>query len=166
MKEMTFKKSESIKVVAEIASYIDSLGNDKEYILTIKEHKQKRSLNANAYAWTLLDKLAVKTGIGKTELYKQYVKEIGGNSELVCVQNKALNDLISHWQAHGIGWLAETETSKIKGCTNVRLYYGSSVYDTAQMSRLINMIVQDCIENGIETYDADELDRLYREWGG
>ena len=63
MKEIKFKKSDTVKVIAELASFIDSL-DEKEYILTVKEHKQKRSLNAN-YFWELCGKLAEKTHIPK-----------------------------------------------------------------------------------------------------
>lgn len=165
MKEVTFKKSDCIKVIAETASYIDSLDDEKQYILTIKEKKNRRSLNANSYAWVLLDKLAEKLNIAKTDLYRSYIKEIGGNCDTVCVTNKALNDLRNGWEHNGIGWLTDTLPSKIKGCTNVILYYGSSTYDTAQMSRLINLIVEDCKEYGIETLTPAELSRMCEEWG-
>jgi hypothetical protein len=49
MREIRFKKSDTVKVIAELASYIDSLQEDKDYTLTVKEHKEKRSLSANAY---------------------------------------------------------------------------------------------------------------------
>jgi len=165
VKEVTFKKSDCIKVIAETASYIDSLDDERQYILTIKEKKNRRSLNANSYAWVLLDKLAEKLNIAKTDLYRQYIKEIGGNCDTVCVTNKALNDLRSGWEHNGIGWLTDTLPSKIEGCTNVILYYGSSTYDTAQMSRLINLIVQDCKEYGVETLTPAELSRMCNEWG-
>ena len=165
MREIRFKKADTVRVIAELASYIDSLNDDKEYILTVKEHKQKRSLNANSYAWTLMDKLAEKLRIAKTDIYRSYIKEIGGNNTLVCVQDTALDDLLRNWEQKGTGWLAETEKSKLDGCTNVRLYYGSSTYDTAQMSRLIELIVQDCKENGIETLTPEELSRMSEEWG-
>lgn len=165
MREIRFKKADTVRIIAELASYIDSLNDDKEYILTVKEHKQKRSLNANSYAWTLMDKLAEKLRMAKTDIYRSYIKEIGGNNTLVCVQDAALDDLIKTWETHGIGWIAETEKSKLDGCTNVRLYYGSSVYDTAQMSRLIELIVADCKSNDIETLTPEELNRMSEEWG-
>lgn len=165
MREIRFKKADTVRVIAELASYIDSLNDDKEYILTVKEHKQKRSLNANSYAWTLMDKLAEKLRMAKTDIYRSYIKEIGGNNTLVCVQDKALDDLKKTWETHGIGWIAETEKSKLDGCTNVRLYYGSSVYDTTQMSRLIELIVADCKANDIETLTPEELSRMNEEWG-
>lgn len=165
MKEIRFKKADTVKVIAELASYIDSLSDEKEYKLEIKEHKEKRSLSANSYFWVLADRLAEKLRMAKTDIYRSYIKEIGGNSYLVCCTNSAVDDLCKAWEAKGLGWIAETEQSKLDGCTNVRLYYGSSVYDTLQMSRLIELIVQDCKENDIHTYDQEELDRLCDEWG-
>ena len=103
MKEVFFTKADAIKVMAEIASYIDSLDDKKTYRLSVVELKERRSLNANAYAWVLIDKLAAKLNIGKTDIYRSYIKEIGGNSDIVCVQNKALNDLRKAWETRGIG---------------------------------------------------------------
>ena len=64
-----------------------------------------------------------------------------------------------------MGWLTNTLPSKIPGCTNVILYYGSSAYDTNQMSRLIDRIVQDCKDAGIETLTPDKLDAMKAGWG-
>ena len=66
---------------------------------------------------------------------------------------------------NGIGWQTDTFPSKIKGCTNVILYYGSSTYDSAQMSRLTNIIIQDCEQLGIETKSAEEIQSLLKSWG-
>jgi hypothetical protein len=54
--------------------------------------------------------------------------------------------------------------SKIEGCTNVILYYGSSSYNVAQMSRLINIIVEDCRQVGIETKSEEEVASLLQQW--
>lgn len=137
---------------------------DKKYVAEVKEFREKRSLDANAYAWVLLDKLAAVLNRQKTEVYRQYIREIGGNSETVCVVNQAVEKLRAGWEHNGLGWLTDTAPSKLDGCTNVILYYGSSTYDTAQMSRLINMIVEDCKAQSIETLTPAELSRLTEEW--
>lgn len=165
MREIRFTKADSVRVFAEIASYIDTLKEEKEYKIEIKEYKEKRSLTANAYFWVMCDKLAEKLRIAKTEIYRSYVREIGGNSFLVCCTDSAVDDLCKAWEEKGIAWLAETERSKIEGCTNVRLYFGSSTYNSEQMSRLIELAKQDCIENDIPTWSEDELQRLCDEWG-
>ena len=136
----------------------------KKYVAEIKEWRAKRSLDANSYFWVLLDKLAEVMRVEKTELYREYVKEIGGNSEIVCVVDSAVDKLRQGWEGHGIGWLTDTMTSKLDGCTNVVLYYGSSTYDGAQMQRLIQMVVEDCKIQGIETMTPAELARLTEEW--
>ena len=165
MKEIRFSKSDNIKVIAELASFIDSLKDDKEYILTVREKKDKRSLNANAYAWALLDKLAEKLRIGKTEIYRTFIKDVGGNSEVICIQDKALDHFREIWEQGHIGRFTETIPSKLEGCTNVIVYYGSSDFDTTTMARFIELIVNECKENDVPTYDQAELDRLCEEWG-
>lgn len=131
----------------------------------IKQIRPKRSLDANAYCFVLLDKLAAVLQTSKEELYKRYVKEIGGVSEVVCVPSKAVDRLAAIWEDKGLGWQTETFPSKVKGCTNMILYYGSSVYDTKQMSRLIDQIVQDCTAIGIETKSDEEIRSLLKGWG-
>jgi hypothetical protein len=138
---------------------------DKKYEVTIKEFREKRSLDANAYCWVLLDKLAEVLREPKEQIYRSYIREIGGNCEVVCVLNSAVDRLRKGWERNGLGWLTETEKSKIDGCTNVVLYYGSSTYDTKQMSRLIDLIIQDCKGCGIETLPPERLAGMIEEWG-
>lgn len=138
---------------------------DKDLNCKLKQFRKKRSLDANAYCWVLLDKLAVSLKISKTELYKGYIKNIGGNSTVVCVPDKAVEELTKGWQHNGIGWQIDTQPSKLKDCTNVTLYYGSSAYDTEQMSRLIDLIVQDCHAVGVETMTPDEIATMKAAWG-
>lgn len=135
------------------------------YDCEIKRHREKRSLDANAYLWVLIDKLAQATGIPKTEVYRKAIKEIGGVSDTVCVLRKAADRLCKGWECNGIGWFSERSESRLDGCVNVTLYYGSSSYDTAQMSRLIDYVVQDCKSIGIETLPPEKLAALKEEWG-
>lgn len=135
--------------------------------LTIKigKYSKKRSLDANAYCWVLISKLAEKLNIPKTEIYRSAIKEIGGNSDTVCVQDKAVRQLCEGWERNGIGWQTETFPSKIEGCTNVILYYGSSTYDRSQMHRLTEFITDECRQLGIDTKSDEEIDSLLSQWG-
>ncbi len=164
MKQRVFNKINGIGAVAWLSSLIPTLKDDKKYVIEVKQFKNKRSLDANAYCWVLIGKLAEKTGIKKSDIYRNAIREIGGNSETVCVQDKAVDKLVKGWECHGLGWQTETSKSKLDGCTNVTLYYGSSIYDTKQMSQLIDSIVQDCKAVGIETMTPQELQRLKDEW--
>lgn len=149
----------------EARKVLSGLKPEKAYDIEIKEHHEKRSLDSNAYCWTLIDCLAEKLALSKTEIYRSYIKEIGGNRETVCVQERAAEKLCRGWEHNGLGWQTDTMPSKLPGCVNVVLYYGSSTYDTAQMSRLIDMVVQDCKAQGIETLPPEKLAAMSEEWG-
>lgn len=147
----------------ELMKRFDELKN-KVLSIKIGLKKKKRSLDANAYCWVLIDKLAQKLNLTKTDIYRSYIKNIGGNNTTVCVPDKSVETLIKGWEHNGIGWQTDTMTSKLDGCTNVVLYYGSSTYDTEQMSRLLDLIIQDCEALGISTLTPRELAALKQGW--
>jgi hypothetical protein len=133
---------------------------DRDVEIDIRPRRKRRSLDANAYAWVLIDKIAEAMRIGRTEVYRNAIRDIGGVSTTICVTDGALERLRSGWEAHGIGWQTETFPSKVKGCTNVTLYYGSSTYDSAQMGALIDHLIQDAEGLGVETITPEEKKRL------
>lgn len=141
---------------------------DKLLEIILKPFRKKRSRDANNYFWVLADKLSAKIRIPKEDIYRSYIKDIGDNCEVLPIRNDALERFCYNWEhEHGkkrLGWMTERFPSKLDGYTNVIAYYGSSTYDTAQMSRLIEFIVQDCKENGIETMTPDEEARLMSLW--
>ena len=155
----------TISIDGDARSVWDDL-HDGEVDITIKRYRPKRSLEANAYCWVLIDKLAARLHLDKLDIYREAIKSIGGVSETVCVREKAVDKLIEGWQNHGAGWTAETMPSKIPGCVNVTLYYGSSTYDRAQMGALIDHIVQDCKAVGIETENPANIRSLLEQWEG
>ena len=126
--------------------------------------KKRRSLDANAYAWTLIDKIAAAVRITKTEVYRNAIKDIGGVSDTVCVKDEAVEKLRAGWSKNGLGWQTDIMQSKIPGCTNVVLYYGSSSYSTHQMSVLIDQLIEDAKALGIETMPQDRLEALLNDW--
>ena len=143
----------------------DDLKDCEKLAIEIKPYRMRRSLDANAYCWVLLDKIAEKMSVPKEDIYREAIRNIGGNSEVVCVKNGAVNKLRQGWERNGLGWQTETMPSKIEGCTNVILYYGSSVYDTEQMSRLLDNIIQDCKVLGIQTETPDKIREMKSLWG-
>ena len=155
--ELCLKVSPSTEVYRFVNDFIEG---DYE----IKKKHKKRSINANAYAWVLIDAISDRLRIPKEEIYKRAIREIGGVSTTVCVQNKAVEALIKSWSGNGIGWQVEKLDSKIPGCTNCVLYYGSSMYDTRQMSALIDHLIDDARLIGIETLPPEKIDLLKGEW--
>ena len=138
-----------INEAQDIADCFDELNLIEKLVIKIDRYRKKRSLDANAYFWVLADKLAAKTGVPKEDIYRNAVRDIGGNSETVCIMEEAADKFRRGWGRNGLGWVSDVFPSRIAGCVNVTLYYGSSTYDTAQMSRLIDNIVQDCKEMGV-----------------
>lgn len=143
---------------------VDELKSHEKLALKVDKFKKKRSLDANAYCWTLIGKIAEKTNVPKDEVYREAIREIGGNYDVVCIKEEAAPSLRRAWESNGIGWQTEVMLSKLDGCTNVLLYYGSSIYDVEQMSRLIENIIQDCKALGIETKSQAEIDSLLESW--
>lgn len=152
------------KDAAAAQAFLDGMELGKKYSAELAEVKNRRSLDANAYCWVLIGALSEALGRPRDEIYRHYVREMGVNS-IVCLKSDAADELQEAWGLHGLGWLTDAFPSKLPGCTNVILYYGSSTYDTAQMSRLIDLIVEDCKEQGIETATPAELALLKEEWG-
>ena len=138
----------------------------RKYTVEIKEHRNRRSLDANAYAWTLIGQLAAKLSVDGAiitpeQVYREAIRDVGDNYVVFPVRDDALERWQQIWTGKGLGWVCEViGKSKIEGYTNTRCFYGSSVYDTAQMSRLISIIVEECKAAGVETMTPAELASL------
>lgn len=142
-------------------------GTDKPQRVKITQWKEKRSLSANAYAWTLLGKLSAALHIPPEDIYRQLIPDVGGNYTAVTVDLNGLNKLRETWGNNGKGWLVELIGAGAKpGTVDVALYYGSSVYDTAQMARLIDLIANECRENGIEYLPPEQIAAMLEAWNG
>lgn len=156
-----------LKVGKDAAKFIDKMKPGKTYEAELKEKKKKRSLDANAYFWVLCGKLAAKVGLTKEEVYRELIRDIGDNYEILPIRDHAVQKWIEVWGKHGIGWVCEVlGRCRTPGYTNVIAYYGSSTYDTAQMSALINLTVHECKQQGIETMTPQELRLLLESWDG
>lgn len=144
--------------------------NDKEYDIEIKEKRKHRSLNANNYMWRICQKIADELSknqyISKEDVYKKAIKDCSHFS-YVPVREDAVERYIQIWQAHGIGWIAEDagECKSLQGYHNIMCYHGSSVYTVSEMQRLIDCLVDECHQLGIQLEDSDYIQSLVKEWG-
>lgn len=138
---------------------------DRLYDLEIKEHREKRSLSANAYAWVLIDKLAKAQGITPLEVYRYAIQNIGGNTEIMLVPDDGVDKFRRIWEAQGMGWICrELGPSTCPGHSEMLCYYGSSTYSSKQMALLIDSLVQDCNALDIETWPPEKLALLVEGW--
>ena len=149
--------------LSQIEKVFDELEGE-ELTLDLKKKRKRRSLSANAYAWVLMNKIAEKSGVASADIYRAAVRDVGGNMTPVCVKNEAVFALRSAWAKNGAGWVSDTAESKIEGCTVVMLYTGSSEFDTAQMSRMIDNLIEDARSLDIETMPPQELAGMLESW--
>lgn len=133
-----------------------------EYVIT--KAKKKRSLDANAYAWVLINLIAEAIRESPEDVYRESLRSVPNICEILCVQNKAVESMRRLWLKDHLGRRVETEESKISGCTNMYVYYGSSDFDTRQMSILIDRLVQDAHDLGLETRPEAEIRSLVEAW--
>ena len=136
----------------------------KTYDLTVKPHRERRSLDANAYCWVLLEKLADALDTTKEELYRECIRHIGPHKDFTLTEDEAKTFRVA-WERLGTGWPTEqVDYSQDGEKVVVRAYYGSSTYNARQMSRLIDQIVAECKAQGIETLPPDRLAALMEDW--
>ena len=133
--------------------------------LEVKEHRKKRSPDANAYAWVLINKIADALRITPVEIYRQAILNVAGNYEIIPVKEEAAAHFKQVWEAQGLGWpCVDMGKSKITGYRNLRAYYGSSTYSTSQMAQLIENLLQDCRALDIEVKSDEEIASLMGAW--
>lgn len=139
--------------------------------IKIDKYRKSRSLNANSYFWHLCSELADKlSGEGvkctKEDIYRKIIKESGVYKDWENVSPTDAKTLRTAWEMLGTGWITEQVDYMPDGENIiVRTYYGSSQYNTKQMSRLIDNIVQECEAQGIPTKTPNEIANLLSLWG-
>ena len=132
------------------------LGKNEE----IQVKRKKRSKNANAYFWELLQQLCFELNLDVIQEYKKRVKDLGIFRQWE-VDNKNVDTFIKIWEEKGLAWFCEI-VEEIGDKTIINAYYGSSSYNSKQMSVLIDNLVQDCNTVGIQTISNDEIQTLIR----
>ena len=141
---------------------------NKLYNLEVKEYRKKRSLDANAMAWKLLGELSGVMRIPPEDIYRDYIRDVGDNYEIVPVKEDHIKDWDRIWcEGHyGRSTVDMGECRTIPGYHYIKSYIGSSDYDVTQMSRLLDLIITDCKQVGIDVMSEREKSLLLEEWGG
>lgn len=126
------------------------------YVIEI--YKPKRSTEANAYMWQLIGEIEDRSGISRYDIYRNAVREAGAYYD-VTLDTEQVKDYCEKWASHGLAWFVDTDID-IGGKTTLRAYIGSSVYNSKQMTKLVNYVVDEAKLWDIETMTPDELKRL------
>lgn len=144
---------------------LEGLREGKTYDVEIKEHRERRSLSANAMMWLYCEKIAQAVGSTKEEVYRYNIKQVGKYTPLP-IKADAVEEFGRIWSEHGTGWFTEiVDDSKLDGYKLVFAYHGSSCYDTKQMSRLLTNVLQDAASVGVPTASPEEVKEALERWG-
>lgn len=166
MDEKGFWLCLKVKETAQARAFVEKLKTlvkQKLFQIEIKLYRQARSLNANAYLWVLCEQLSEKLGIDKEDIYRRAVKESGLSQDLQ-LPNKAVPTMQRAWERQGIGWFSKKVDGVDENTSLIRFYYGSSCYNSKQMARLLDNIVQECHAQDIDTLTPSERALLCDKW--
>ena len=136
----------------QLSQYLWELDKNKKY--EIKEYREKRSLNANAYAWKLITEIGNLMKKSKEEVYLQMLKDYGQSEIVSMLSSISPSGYFKYYEVIGTGVISNKEFIHYK------IFKGSSEFDSKEMSIFIDGIVQECKELGIKTLDEIELERL------
>ena len=139
---------------ADFSDYFDKYAG-KDVNVDLKVWKPKRSGAANRYMWVLCDKIARTMHLTKNEVYRREIMEIGGVSDVLLMNDEAVDRFCKQWAEQGLGW--QTDVVNLgDGRSNVIAYYGSSTFDRDQMTQLIENLIFEAENLGIDTDTPDK----------
>lgn len=160
---MTITTNASNLSIDELKSLQDGKNGVK---VDLTKWREKRSLDSNAYAWVLMDKIAEKTNTTKEHVYREIIKRVGV-FEILPLKDVAVEKFIKNWQSKGLGWVCDNlgSSPKLEGFTKIVAYYGTSTYDTKEMSRFIDEVVSEACGLGIQVETPDKIEEMKSLWG-
>lgn len=146
--------------IADLLPIIFNLDREKIYDVEIKEHKEKRSLNANALLWECLGKIAKAINQDKWKIYLEMLKRYGKYT-YICVKPSVVEAIKKQWRE-----TEELGEVTINGQKAIQLlcYFGSSTYNTKEFSILLDGVISEMEEMGLKTPMQEELERSLEIW--
>jgi hypothetical protein len=137
------------------------LNNEKLKVAKIDNKRKKRSLNANNYAWAIITQIADVLRASKEEIYLQMLKRYGPSSVISVVKEAAevFEKSVKYSERFGESCL------NLKDFIHIKVFMGSSEFDTKQMTIFIDGIVSEAKGLKIPTMTPSEIERLKEQWG-
>ena len=153
------KLSECVRWLrAKVAEYEERerhMGREPDELLfKVMVWKRKRSLSQNAYYWVLLNKLGLTLGYASDELHGHMLREYGVYDVFTVRDDVPLNDYFRYWDEVGSGFMDGVKYR------HVRAFKGSSEMDSTEFSKLLNGVIQECQQQGIETMTPQDAAKL------
>jgi len=143
-----------------VAEELIRKANEKPYTVKLEPLKRKRSLDANGYLWVLLQKIAEVLHTTKDEVYLEMLSRYGVFTHIV-VKPNVVDRVKAEWRT-----VRELGEVTINGKTGIQLqcFFGSSTYDSKEFSVLLDGVIHEAEELGIETLGQAEAERMIAEW--
>lgn len=134
---------------------------DKQYVCEVKEYREKRSLDANSALWKMLSMMADVLNANKDDLYLEMLSRYGVFTHVV-VKPNVVERLKQEWKTVRV--LGEVT---INGKTGIQLqcYFGSSTYDSKEFATLLDGVISEAKEIGVDFISREEQERMLNEWG-
>ena len=131
---------------------------------TIEIAKPKRSNDQNRYMWELISKIAEASGLRENDIYRHAIREAGAWFTFRVAESE-YKDFCKTWEANGVGWWVEEEVRDDAGIM-CRAYRGSSGYNSLEMSKIIDWIIDEAKWWNIETDTPEQIARRKATWNG
>lgn len=171
LKDLTINRDGTQNVTVTVSSdfrkEFDRLKNG-DVNVEIKKNSKRRSLDANNFCWALCSDIgrALNPPLSKEEVYRRAIKAVGVYTPFPLKEGD-VEKVKRRWNSHGTGWFIEiVDDSKLKGYKLAFMFYGSSSYDTEEMSRLIDYLVDDAEQMGLTIpLSKAEQQRMLEQWG-
>lgn len=131
-------------------------------IIEVDKQRDKRSLRSNSFMWELCSRISEVMRIDKNEIYRMAIRHTT-NYYPFPIDKDAIDDFVKIWKGHGEGWFVDVidDYPEKEGFKLVFAYYGTSQYDSFQMSELIDYILEDAENLGIDV--LSEMERIMLE---
>lgn len=141
---------------------IEDFSQDTKLSIVLKRLKKKRSLDANALMWACLNELAMHEHRDKWDLYIEKLKK-HGKCYPVRILTAGLADLRAQWREAEV-----IDTYKDEGgisWSTVLCYPGSHLYTTEEFSKLLEDIIFDMEQDGLQPPTSEAMRRSLEIWG-
>ena len=138
---------------------VDALNGVEKLSVKIDKYRQKRSLNANNYAWHLITQIGNKTRASKEDVYLLMLKRYGQSEMFSFKAHIPVREYIKYCEEAGESTLNGTLFK------HFRVYKGSSEFDTKEMSIFLDGIISEAKELGIQTETPEQIAKIKSLWG-
>ena len=137
----------------------DNLNLIEKLSISIDKYREKRSLDANAYAWVLIGKIADCVGTSKDEMYLELLKRYGQTFVV-----KIRHEDIDRFKRSEKYWEEHESLDAEEKAQYFRVWVGSSHYNTKEMSIFIDGIISEAEEMDIPTKTPNQIAEMVSLW--